>query len=235
MNNSAYHIAIPNLLLIFIPILIVLFIYVKWSMGFKTILYATSRMVIQLIVVGYALIAIFDQSSVYISTLVLLIMLLFASWIALRPLKELRRKQYFKALFSICAGGVPILAIVVLGVIKIVPWYMPRYLIPLAGMVFASSMNSVSLCAERFHAERSKGESYIVARKMAYQTSLLPLMNSFFAVGLVSIPGMMTGQILAGLSPLLAVRYQIMVMCMLLGTCGICSAIYLSLQEKGEE
>jgi len=93
-------------------------------------------------------------------------------------------------------------------------------------------MNSVSLCAERFHSEREKGKSYSVARNMAYHTGLIPLLNSFFAVGLVSIPGMMTGQILSGVSPLLAVRYQILVMAMLLGACGISSAIYLLLLKE---
>ena len=229
MNNSAYHIAIPNLLIIFIPILIVIAIYIKWSLSAKILFYATGRMVAQLIFVGYALIVIFNQSNIIVSSCVLIIMLLVSSWIALRPLKKLRRKLYLRALASIFLGGVPVLILVIVGVVRLNPWYMPRYLIPLAGMIFANAMNSVSLCAERFHSERNRGEPYLIARRAAYQTALLPLMNSFFAVGLVSIPGMMTGQILAGLSPLLAVRYQIMVMCMLLGSCGISSAIYLSL------
>ena len=105
-------------------------------------------------------------------------------------------------------------------------------MIPLAGMIFANGMNSVSLCAERFHSEINQGKTYFQARNIAYKTGLLPLINSFFAVGLVSIPGMMTGQILAGVSPLLAVRYQIMVMCMLLGSCGISSAIFLYLMKN---
>jgi len=91
------------------------------------------------------------------------------------------------------------------------------------------------LCAERFYSESMKGESYGRSRKAAYQAGLLPLLNSFFAVGLVSIPGMMTGQILAGLSPVFAVRYQIMIMCMLLGGSGISSAIYLFLQKSGND
>ncbi len=156
-------------------------------------------------------------------------MLIASSWIALRPLKRLRRQYYFKALVSIAMGGVPVLALVILGVIRLDPWYLPKYLIPLAGMIFANSMNSVSLCAERFHSGISEGKSFVQARNTAYQTALLPLMNSFFAVGIVSLPGMMTGQILAGVSPLIAVRYQIMVMCMLLGAAGISAAVYLIL------
>ena len=62
--------------------------------------------------------------------------------------------------------------------------------------------------------------------------ALIPQLNSLFAVGLVSLPGMMTGQILAGADPLVAVRYQIMVMCMLLGSAGIAGAIYLGWQRE---
>ena len=232
MNNSAYYLSIPNLLLIFIPVVIVMAIYIKWSLGFKTLLYATGRMVVQLILVGYALIVIFNQSDVLVSSCVLIMMMLVASWIALRPIKQLRKKYYLKTLLSLVLGSIPVLALVIIGVVQLTPWHLSRYLIPLAGMIFANGMNSVSLCAERFHSEMNQGKTYFQARNIAYKTGLLPLINSFFAVGLVSIPGMMTGQILAGVSPLLAVRYQIMVMCMLLGLCGISSAIFLYLMKN---
>jgi len=232
MNNSAYHIAIPNLLLLFIPVVIVCIIYIRWSLTVKTLFYATGRMIAQLIFVGYALVVIFNQSNALVSSVILTIMLSVSSWIALRPIKKLRNKLYFKALLAIFGGGVPVLALVVGCVVQLKPWHMPRYLIPLAGMIFANAMNSVSLCAERFHSEKEKGQSYLIARNMAYKTGLIPLLNSFFAVGLVSIPGMMTGQILSGVSPLLAVRYQMMVMGMLLGACGISSAIYLLLLKE---
>ena len=77
--------------------------------------------------------------------------------------------------------------------------------------------------------QQAKLKAYETARAAAYKASLLPLLNMFFAVGLVSLPGMMTGQILSGVDPLVAVRYQIMVMCMLFGSGGIAAAVYLSL------
>ena len=67
---------------------------------------------------------------------------------------------------------------------------------------------------------------------IALRTALIPIINSLLAVGLVSLPGMMTGQILSGVSPLIAVRYQIMVMCMIFGSAGITSAIFLHLIKK---
>jgi putative ABC transport system permease protein len=100
-------------------------------------------------------------------------------------------------------------------------------MIPLAGMIFANSMNSVSLAAERLNAEIGRQETFEKARNIAYQASLIPIINSLFAVGLVSLPGMMTGQILSGVSPLIAVRYQIMVMAMIFGASGISVACFL--------
>ena len=114
-------------------------------------------------------------------------------------------------------------------VLRLTPWYNPRLLIPLAGMIFSNSMTSVSLAAERFFAESARGASFKKARNIAFSASLIPLLNSLFAVGLVSLPGMMTGQTLSGVSPLIAVRYQIMVMCMLFGASGMASASFLML------
>ena len=88
-------------------------------------------------------------------------------------------------------------------------------------------MNSVSLAAERLESECRSNQPYELARQRAFQAALIPIINSLFAVGLVSLPGMMTGQILAGASPLLAARYPILVMCMLFGASGISAAAYL--------
>ena len=95
-------------------------------------------------------------------------------------------------------------------------------------------MNTVSLAAERFAAEISRGADGLESRRLAYRASLIPLMNALLAVGLVSLPGMMTGQILSGVEPLIAVRYQIMVMCMLTGASGIAAALYLTLALRNK-
>jgi putative ABC transport system permease protein len=232
MNPSIYEIPTPNLALVFLPLLVVFGIYARWTKNLAMIPYATARMLAQLLLVGFALVYLFNSKSPLLVGLVLCVMLLASGWIALHPIAKLRRELYAKALFSIAVGGLATLALVVVAVLRLSPWYEPRYLIPIAGMIFANTMNTVSLAAERFHAERDKGASIEAARPIAYRTSLLPMINAFFAVGIVSLPGMMTGQILSGISPLIAVRYQIMVMCMLLGSSGISAAIYLSLVKK---
>jgi putative ABC transport system permease protein len=198
-------------------------------------------MLIQLLLIGYFLAYIFEADSSLIVLAVLTVMLFTSSWIALRSVKIPRKTLYAKSFLSISVGGTTILILVTQGVLNLQPWYLPSYMIPLAGMIFANAMNSVSLAGERLEAEITRNSSYEEARNIALKASLIPITNSLFAVGLVSIPGMMTGQILSGVSPLIAARYQIMVMCMVFGAAGISSAIFLAaiksnflIKEKSE-
>ena len=229
MKNPVQIIPFFNLALAFIPVFVVIAIIWHWKLGYKNSLYAISRMLIQLLLIGYFLTYIFktDSSSVVLS--VLLIMLASSSWIALRTIKIPRRTLYLKSFCAIALSGSTILALMSHCVLNLKPWYLPSYLIPLAGMIFANAMNSISLAGERLAAELSRGVRYEAARNIAFQASLIPITNTLFAVGLVSLPGMMTGQILSGISPLIAVRYQIMVMCMVFAAAGISSAIFLVL------
>ena len=94
-------------------------------------------------------------------------------------------------------------------------------------MIFAASMNAIALAAERREAELKLGKSGDEAIADAFHTALIPIMNSLFAVGLVTLPGMMTGQILSGVSPLIAARYQIMVMAMIFGATGLSALLFL--------
>ena len=156
-------------------------------------------------------------------------MLFVSSWISLRTIKFNRKVLYPYALISISIGGGFVLLFITQGVLGLDPWYAPQYLIPLAGMIFASSMNSISLAAERIKAEMRRDVPYDKARSIALKAALIPIVNALFGVGLVSLPGMMTGQILSGVSPLIAVRYQIMVMCMLFSASGISASLFLML------
>jgi putative ABC transport system permease protein len=227
MNNSIYNIELLDLIWVFIPISVVIVLYIRWTEDKSTIFYALFRMLVQLLLIGYVLTYLFEADSSLLVVGVLCVMLVFASIIALRPLAEKEKALYLYAFISIVVGGVFTLFIVVLGVLKLQVWYEPKFLIPLSGMIFANSMNAVSIAAERFESEKDK--TYIKARATSYKASLIPIINALFAVGLVSLPGMMTGQILSGVDPLIAVRYQMMVMLMILGSAGISVAIYLLL------
>ena len=229
MNHSLQTIPLFNLSLAFIPVLITIFILFKWSLKSTNALYAVSRMLVQLLLIGYFLTYIFESDSAGIVLVILAVMVFSSSWIALGTITERRLELYKHAFVSIAFGGGITLVLITQGVLVLDPWYSPQSMIPIAGMIFANTMNSVSLAAERLNAEIERNVSYDVARKIALQSSLIPVINSLFAVGLVSLPGMMTGQILSGVSPLIAARYQIMVMCMVFGASGIATAYFLVL------
>ncbi len=225
MKDTIQAIPLDSLAVAFLPVVVVVVILYRWSIGGGVTLYAMARMLLQLLLIGYALTFIFETENSLVVLAVLSGMLLIASWISLRPLRE---KHFTKALGAIVLGGVTTLALITRGVMDFEPWFDPQKMIPLAGMIFAGSMNAVSLAGERFYAETGRGVLYEEARRTALSASLIPITNSLFAVGLVSLPGMMTGQILSGVDPLVAARYQIMVMCMLFGSSGISAACYLS-------
>ena len=229
-------IPISSLLLILIPVAVVLWIQYKWSLNYKEGIYAVSRMLGQLLIVGYFLGYIFNSSNAWIIVIILVVMVVASSWIALRTITEQRKQLFTIVLVSLLIGGATTLILVTQVVLDFEPWYKPQFIIPLAGMIFANSMNSISLAAERYFDEIGRDVSLIDARNIAFRTAMIPITNSLFAVGLVSLPGMMTGQILSGVDPLIAVRYQIMVMAMIFGSGGISSAVCLTLFiRKGEK
>ncbi len=225
---KAIIIPFENLSLALIPLGIVLAIFIKWGLNWKELLYAIVRMLSQLFIIGYFLNYIFTQNNPFWTTLMLLFMLTVSAWISLHSIKGDRSKYLKKSLISLLCGALPVLLLVVIAIIPTGPWYAPRFIIPLAGMVFASAMNTIGIAAERFSDEIFTDISINEARKKSLNAALIPQINSFLAVGLVSLPGMMTGQILSGVDPIIAVRYQIVVMTMLLGAGGISVSLFLA-------
>ena len=233
MGTTLTAISLQGLAIAVLPAAVVIGILFRWSADGKTAIIATLRMLVQLLLIGYVLIYIFETDRPVFIIAVLTVMITIASWIAIRPLQKKQPQMYFNSLVAISIGSLPTLVLVSQFVIDVQPWFSPRFVVPLAGMIFASSMNTVSLAAERLQSEIDNKTPYIEARRIALQASLIPITNSLFAVGLVSLPGMMTGQILSGISPLVAAKYQIVVMTMLFGASGISAAVYLVLANRG--
>ena len=229
VNNNVPPIPLENLALALIPVLVVMAVVHRWGLGVWTPVYATLRMLVQLVVVGYVLKVLFltDQPLVVLATLA--VMLAIAGWIALRPVKHKSIRMYCYSLMAIAIGGGGTLALMTRGVLQLEPWYLAQKLIPLAGMSFTAAMNCVSLAAERLESEITSGTDYFAARERAMGAALITVTNSLLAVGLVSLPGFMTGQILANVEPLIAARYQIMIMCMVFGAGGVAATVYLLL------
>ena len=200
----------------------------------KRLFIAAARMVVQLTLVGLVLKALFATVSPWLTLLVAVLMVGFAGREAVA-----RQDRTFMGFWGYglstgsmlaAAGTVTIFA---LGTqFHADPWYNPRYAIPILGMILGNTMTGVSLALDRLLAEADTGRMKIEARlalghsfrtamevpiKNAMRAGLIPTVNARAAVGLVSLPGMMTGQILAGVEPVQAVKYQLLIMFLIAG------------------
>ena len=188
-------------------------------------------MLIQLLLIGYVLTFIFETDQPIIIGFVVFFMIFMSAWIAMRPLKEKGIYPFIVIFLSLALSGLAVLILISQFIVDLPRWFEPSFVVPIAGMIFANSMNTVSLAGERFFIEKDHGKNYKESRKIALETALIPQINALFAVGLVSLPGMMTGQILSGIEPLMAARYQIMVMCMIFSTAGLSAVTYMAFKK----
>jgi len=225
-------IPILELSLVFIPTIFLLVVMFRWQLKAFTGLYANIRMVLQLFLVGYFLTYIFETKEPVVIILLVGVMIGVSAWIAFRSFEEKDVKSYFIFFISIGVPGLVLLGLVTQFVLQMQKWFEPSLVVPIAGMIFANSMNTVSLAAERFESEIKRDKDYFNARRLSLEASLIPQINTLFAVGLVALPGMMTGQILSGIDPIIAVRYQIMVMWMTFGSGGLAAVMYLLLRMR---
>ena len=230
--NEVTIIPLANLLLGFLPVILLITVMKFWGLNALQSVYANFRMLIQLLLIGYVLTYIFETDQPIIVLFVVLFMILMSSWIALRPLQERGLKAFMIVVVSLGLSGLAVLLLISQLIVELPRWYEPSFIVPIAGMIFANSMNTVSLAGERFSIERQRDKNYHEARKIALETAMIPQINALLAVGLVSLPGMMTGQILSGIEPLTAARYQIMVMCMIFSTAGLSAVTYMSLKKS---
>lgn len=208
----------------------------------RDIFWAGLRMFVQLLLVGYVLHLIFALRTPFPVLLVLIVMIGFAvQTVAARV--EMKMPRFYRVvgtsiLFG-CGGMTFFFCTLVIG---LEPWYDPRYLIPLAGMVIGNAMTGASLAIERlnsgFQERREEIETALClgasvqmaaapAVSSAFRAALIPSINSMAAMGIVFLPGLMTGQILSGTEPLIAVKYQIAIMCVINGSVALTSFLIL--------
>jgi putative ABC transport system permease protein len=204
----------------------------------RQLLVSTLRMIVQLILVGVVLKTLFALVSPLWTGLAALAMVLFAGREILA--RQERRLKGFWAYglgtgcMLLAAGLVTIFALTTQ--IRPEPWYDPRYALPLLGMILGNTMTgislglhtlSVGLVRERGAVEAQlmlgapRWQALLPVARTALRSALMPIINSMAATGLVSLPGMMTGQILAGADPEEAVRYQMLIMFLIAGGTGI--------------
>ncbi|MGE5515671.1 MAG: ABC transporter permease [Bacteroidota bacterium] len=204
----------------------------------RRMLIAAARMVVQLLLVGLVLTWLFHTMSPWLTLGIASVMVMFAGY-------EIASRQDHKltgwwgyglgtGCMTLAAGVVTILALTTQ--LRADPWYDPRYAIPLLGMVLGNTMtgialglntlsNTVRLRRPAIEARLALGDDRRAAMaplvRQALSTALTPVVNSMAATGVVSLPGMMTGQILGGVEPVEAVKYQILVMFLIAGGTGL--------------
>jgi putative ABC transport system permease protein len=197
------------------------------------------RAFVQLSLVGYVLVYVFHAQRWWLVLLVLAVMLAAATRAASGGHASSRPLWPLSASALVIGSGLT-LVYVTQAVLRVSPWYDPRYLIPLFGMIVGNAMNGAALAAERLDAEmrreRRTVEAFLAlgatpARaaadpvRRALTAALIPSINGLMVVGVVQLPGMMTGQIVAGVSPTVAVRYQVVVAFMLTFATALTSVI----------
>ncbi len=223
---SFLQIAIATLLVVFCGVLSVLF---RLRLE-KQLAVASVRTIVQLLLVGFLLKYVFALHSLLLILSLALLMVGIASRAATGRSAYTYKGMTGHAFLSLAASGLLTTYLVTAVIIQVHPWYRPQYLVPLLGMILGNSLTSVSLTLDgllvdvtqrrgEIEMELSHGASAWEAAhgplQAAVRRGMVPTINSMLVVGIVSLPGMMTGQILAGNDPLQAVKYQIVVMFML--------------------
>lgn len=228
--------------LIYVLLLVVLFIMKRSKINqSKLLLVASFRMTVQLVLAGLVLTYILENPHPLFTVAYIIAMTTFATIRVLNQNKELNKKFKLAIGLSLAGSGTLIVFFFVQIVVGM-DFFNPQYTIPLSGMIFGNAMTGLSLALKSFNenlkAQRSRVESLlylgVTPKKIllpfvnnALETALVPTMNRMMGMGIISLPGMMTGQILSGTLPMTAILYQIAIMIAI--TAVVCLAVFAAL------
>lgn len=199
---------------------------------------AAVRMVVQLLLVALVLKFVFEQTSLAVTGAIALVMVMFAAVEASQRIKapRLRRPLLVLGGGTLLATGLFATLYTVAVVIGPTPWHAPRYVLPILGMVLGNALTAVALVLSTLAATVERERRAIEARlalgadrrtalsgplRDALTTGLTPILNAMAVTGVVALPGMMTGQVIAGVDPIEAAKYQIVIMCALAGAVSL--------------
>lgn len=247
--KESLDLSLIQLLSAYIFVVILIFIFkLRGISREREILIASIRMTLQLILTGNLLVYVFDKPSPIYTILIILLMEGFAIYnIFKRVKKDISKRLKIIIGLSMIAGTFLSLLYFLFIVIRISPWYNPRYFIPLTGMLIGNSMTGISLgvssLIDAMESKKNLIESSLMlgaTPKMAtkdivdnaFDSAILPTINSMLGMGIVFLPGMMTGQILSGESPITAIKYQIAIMLGILGSVTLTVIFFVNLGYK---
>jgi putative ABC transport system permease protein len=213
----------------------------------RSLAIATVRTVVQLLFIGYVIKGLFDVDTWYIIVGALLLMMTYAAKAGLGRMKKKVPGLFLPMWVGVVSGSIFTIAVVTGLVLKIDPWYRPDVLIPLGGMILGNAMNGGAIAADRLHTEirarKDQIETYLMlgrdyryaakeARREAVRAALIPTINSMMTVGLVHLPGIMVGTMLGGVEPMVAAKYQIIIMLMVASSVTVASSVFTALALK---
>lgn len=213
----------------------------------RDLLIGTVRTFVQLFILGYILKFIFNLGSAWLVLAVFAFMIVFAAREIRARVKERQVSFFFPLLMSMTVSYFLVAYLVTAVLVGVTPWWKPQYFIPLGGMIIGNSMNAIAIALERLLGDLRERRREVEMRlclgadhkeasgdivRNAMRAGMIPSVNSMMGVGVVFIPGMMTGQILAGADPLIAIRYQIVVMVMLVGATAVGSLLVVLLVRR---
>lgn len=240
-NYSAVSISILSLAfaLIFVVVSLVITFGLRLRM-WKEILIASLRTILQLFLAGLVFVFIFKWNIWFVTLILLVGMIVIASFESIRRQKHKKAGMFFMVAFALFVTTSFTLVILLSLVIKVKPWYEPQYLVSLSGLIVGNSMTAAALVLNRMWGDlklrQKEVESLLALGASPYQAAgasiresvkmaLIPTINAMMVVGIVKLPGVMTGQIMAGQPPASAIRYQIVVMFFILGAATITAAM----------
>ncbi len=223
-------------------------ISIALSLGLvRSLAIASLRTYLQLIALGFILNWIFATNTAWIVSGIFLLMMLMTVQILLKRVKPKPPSLYLSTFIAIFISSTVVTFSVTGLIIHVEPWYNPRYFLTIGGMILGNSMNGIALALDRFFDDLNKRiaevnqalafggtpwEASLPSIRTALSAGLIPTINSMSAVGLVHIPGMMTGQLLAGANPIQAAQYQIVVMLMISAATALGTMISIILAYK---
>jgi putative ABC transport system permease protein len=193
----------------------------------RRLLLAAVCTVVQLLLLGLVLEWVFRVDRWYVVFALMALMTLIAGAVAAQRTHVRYPGVWVRSVASVGASSWLMAAVAVGVLVRVRPWYAPQYAIPLLGMILGNTLNGISLGLDRLGTELTARRVQVEALlalgatrweaargpiQEAVRTGLIPTINAMTVVGLVNLPGMMTGQILAGARPAEAVKYQIVIM-----------------------
>lgn len=241
-----YHITWTDVFVSLVLVGLTLALIRWWKIGLeKTLIIGTVRSFVQLTFMGYVLTFFFEQRHWSFMIGLIVVMTLIAGFEGARRQKKTPIPNYFLILTgSLFTTLVIVLGVILAFILDVKPWYYPYAIIPIGGMIIGNAMNSATLATNRFMSElqHRRGEIEMMLSlgspvraavqdsiRESVQAALIPTINSMMTVGIVFLPGIMSGQILSGVDPLIAVRYQIMIMYMWVTTTALADILVLAL------